>query len=346
MQDQQVVVVTGASGGNGRAVARAYGRRGARVGLLARGERGLEATAEDVRAAGGQALAVPTDVADHKRVTAAADKVESELGEIDIWVNVAFASVFASFTRILPDEFRRVTEVTYLGYVYGTMAALQGMRARDRGVIVQVGSALAYRGIPLQTAYCGAKHAIQGFNEALRCELLHDGSRVKVTMAQLPAVNTPHFSWVLSRLPRHAQPVPPIYQPEVAARAIAPGLVDRYLARTGFSSQQTESPRDPRQPVNLWKPADSAQGRDYGAHGEFDDRAPRAQPPAVGLAAPRLRGGRYRRAGRGSRGSAASTPVAAKPVDATARCWCGAQWPETSRPWAAASAPARRRAAW
>jgi NAD(P)-dependent dehydrogenase (short-subunit alcohol dehydrogenase family) len=297
---RRVVVVTGASGGIGRATAEAFGAQGAAVALLARGVTGLDAAADAVRAAGGSALVIPTDTSDNDAVVAAADQVERELGPIDVWVNVAFTSVFAPVEKITPEEFRRVTEVSYLGYVYGTMAALARMKPRDRGTIVQVGSALAYRGIPLQSAYCGAKHAIQGFHEALRCELLHEHSGVHVTMVQMPAVNTPQFSWVLSRLPRHAQPVPPIYQPEVAARAVlhaadhpkrreywvgastmgtlaanavAPGLLDRYLARTGFSSQQTDQPRDPRQPANLWEPADGADGHDFGAHGIFDQRS-------------------------------------------------------------------------
>ncbi|WP_329048927.1 SDR family oxidoreductase [Amycolatopsis sp. NBC_01488] len=294
----QVVVVTGASGGIGRAVARAFGARHARVALLARGEKGLREAAEDVTRGGGTALEIPTDVADFDQVEAAAERAEQELGPIDVWVNVAFTSVFAPFSEIEPDEFRRVTEVSYLGYVHGTMAALRRMKARDRGTIVQVGSALAYRGIPLQSAYCGAKHAIQGFNEALRCELLHEGSHVRTTMVQMPAVNTPQFSWVLSKLPDHAQPVPPIYQPEVAARAVlhaadhprrreywvggstvgtlianavAPGVLDRYLAKTGFKSQQTGEAKPADQPANLWAPADKT--RDYGAHGEFDAKS-------------------------------------------------------------------------
>jgi NAD(P)-dependent dehydrogenase (short-subunit alcohol dehydrogenase family) len=201
-------------------VACEFGAKGDRVGLLARGELGLDGAVKDVERAGGRALAVPTDVADHRQVEAATDQVERTLGPIDMWVNVAFTSVFAPFPQIDPDEFRRVTEVTYLGYVYGTRAALDRMLPRDHGTIVQVGSTLAYRGIPLQTAYCGAKHAIQGFHEALRCELLHDRSQVRATMVQLPAVNTPQFEWVLNRLPHHPQPVPPIYQPEVVARAI------------------------------------------------------------------------------------------------------------------------------
>jgi NAD(P)-dependent dehydrogenase (short-subunit alcohol dehydrogenase family) len=298
-------VVTGASGGIGRAVARAFGSRGAKVGLLARGASGLSAAADDVRAAGGEALPIEVDVADHHQVFAATARVEAELGPIDVWVNVAFSSVFAPFDQVKPEEYKRVTEVSYLGFVYGTMAALERMKPRDRGVVVQVGSALAYRGIPLQSAYCGAKHAIQGFNEALRCELLHDKSKVRVTMVQMPAVNTPQFSWVLSRLPRHAQPVPPIYQPEFAARAVLfaadhprrreywvgkstamvilankfmPGVLDRYLAKTGYNSQQTSDPRSPDQPANLMTPADGPDGHDFGAHGVFDDKSKSGDP--------------------------------------------------------------------
>ncbi|ASW57716.1 SDR family oxidoreductase [Plantactinospora sp. KBS50] len=291
-----IVVVTGASGGIGRATARRFAGAGADVALIARGEDGLAAAADEVRGAGRRALPLAVDVADDAAVEAAAAAVEERLGPIDVWVNVAFASVFAPFLEITPAEFQRATEVTYLGYVNGTRAALRRMRPRDRGTIVQVGSALAYRGIPLQSVYCGAKHAIQGFHESLRCELLHDRSRVRVTMVQMPAVNTPQFDWVLSRLSRHPRPVPPIYQPEVAARAIqhaaahpgrreywvgastagtlianavAPGLLDRYLARTGFGSQQTDQVRH-RVRENLWRPADAAPGTDQGAHGSFD----------------------------------------------------------------------------
>jgi short-subunit dehydrogenase len=300
-----ISVVTGASGGIGRAVARRLAARGDAVALLARGEDGLEGAAEDVRAAGGTPLPIQVDVADFAAVDAAADRIEKELGPIDLWVNNAFSSVFAKFTDIGMDEFTRTTEVTYLGYVYGTRAALSRMLPRDRGVIVQIGSALAYRGIPLQSAYCGAKHAIQGFNESLRVELLHDKSNVHVTMVQMPAVNTPQFGWVLSRLPRKAQPVAPIYQPEIAAKAvqyaaehpkrreywvggstagtlianaIAPGILDRYLARTGFSGQQTDEKRPADQPVNLWEPADGRGDPDAGAHGDFDDQAKTRSP--------------------------------------------------------------------
>jgi NAD(P)-dependent dehydrogenase (short-subunit alcohol dehydrogenase family) len=300
-----VIVVTGASGGVGRAVARRFAARGDRVALLARGEDGLEGAARDVRDAGGTPLPLAVDVADYDAVDGAAARIEDELGPIDVWINDAFSSVFATFMEIKPEEFRRTTEVTYLGYVYGTRAALDRMRLRNQGTIVQVGSALAYRGIPLQSAYCGAKHAIQGFTESLRCELLHQHSGVRVTMVQLPAVNTPQFDWVKSRLRHKAQPVPPIYQPEVAARgivyaadhpgrreywvggstaatlianAVAPGLLDRYLARTGFASQQDKADRDLNQPANLWQPADGPGAPDHGAHGRFDNRATDRSP--------------------------------------------------------------------
>lgn len=293
--EREVVVVTGASAGVGRATAQAFGRRGARVGLLARGRDGLEAARREIEASGGEALVVPTDVAHADQVEAAAAAVEERFGPIDLWVNNAMVSVFSPFKEMTPDEFRRVTEVTYLGTVYGTMTALRRMLPRDRGGIVQVGSALAYRAIPLQSAYCGAKHAIQGFTESIRSELLHDRSGVKMTMVQLPALNTPQFGWVKSRLPRKPQPVPPIYQPEVAAQAILwaarhwpreytvnfgsvavlmgnkflPGLGDRYLARVGYDGQQHDGPADPDRPHNLW----GALPGDAGAHGEFDHRA-------------------------------------------------------------------------
>jgi len=290
----QVVVITGATAGVGRAVARLHGQRGDRVGLLARGQEALDGTAVEIEAAGGTALPMSTDVADASQVEAAAAAVEDRLGPIDVWINNAMTSVFAPFTEIGADEFKRVTEVTYLGFVNGTRAALRHMVPRDRGVIVQVGSALAYRGIPLQSAYCGAKHAIEGFTESVRCELLHDGSAVRIGMVQLPAMNTPQFDWVLSRLPNRPQPVPPIFQPEVAARAvvgmaddprrqmwvtfstvraivanrIAPGALDLYLGRTGYDAQQTGEPAGDR-PSNLWEPVPG----DHGAHGSFDERA-------------------------------------------------------------------------
>jgi len=295
MRFPEVVVITGASGGVGRAAVREFASRGADVGLLARDSEGLEAAAKEVEAFGRRAVAVPTDVADPQQVEAAAERIERELGPIDVWVNDAMTSVFAPFTEISPEEFRRVTEVTYLGFVYGTRSALKRMLPRDHGVIVQVGSALAYRGIPLQSAYCGGKHAIQGFTESVRAELYHQKSKVRLTMVQMPALNTPQFTWVLSRLPGSPQPVPPIYQPEVAARAIAwaathrrrqlwvgattvatilannvaPGLLDHYLGRTGYKSQQTKQPADPGRPNNLW----AAVPGDHGAHGPFDDRA-------------------------------------------------------------------------
>jgi NAD(P)-dependent dehydrogenase (short-subunit alcohol dehydrogenase family) len=291
----EVIVVTGASAGVGRATAVAFARRGARVGLLARGRDRLEATRHEIEAAGGEAVVVLTDVADADQVERAAAVVEEALGPIDVWVNNAMATIFSPFGEITPAEYRRATEVTYLGYVWGTMAALRRMLPRDRGVVVQVGSALAYRAIPLQAAYCGAKHAIQGFTETLRCELLHEGSGVRVTMVQLPALNTPQFDWGRSRMPRKPQPIPPIYQPEVAADAIvwaaheprrevyvggstvltilgdkiAPGLGDRYLARTGYEGQQTDEPAAAERRDNLF---DAVPG-DLGAHGRFDAKA-------------------------------------------------------------------------
>jgi NAD(P)-dependent dehydrogenase (short-subunit alcohol dehydrogenase family) len=260
----------------------------------------LQAARLEVERLGGRALVLPADVADADAVERAAERVEQEFGPIDIWINNAMVSVFSPVKEMKPEEYRRVTEVTYLGYVYGTLAALKRMLPRDRGVIVQVGSALAYRGIPLQSAYCAAKHAIQGFNDSLRSELIHDGSRVRVTMVQLPAINTPQFSWVKSRLPRKPQPVPPIYQPEVAAEAIlfaahndrremyvgyptveaivgdkiAPGFADKYLAKNGYDSQQTLDPVEPDRRDNLWEPVPG----DHGAHGTFDERASATSP--------------------------------------------------------------------
>ncbi|GAB3926642.1 hypothetical protein GCM10011575_08090 [Microlunatus endophyticus] len=305
-----VVVVTGASGGIGRSCARAFAERGAAIALIARGEKGLQAAAEDVRLRGGTPLVVPTDVADAEAVEAAVEQIERELGPIDIWVNAAFSSVFSPVWKLAADEFRRTTEVSYLGFVHCTLSVLKPMMARNRGTIVQVGSALAYRAIPLQSAYCGAKHGIRAFTESLRVELLHEKSDVHVTMVHMPGVNTPQFRWLLSRMPRQAQPVPPIYQPEVAAAAIlyaadhprqreywvgastvltilgnkvAPGLLDRYLARTGFKSQQTSERRPADAPVNLWEPADGPDGKDFGAHGAFDDRA-KSRAPQLWLA--------------------------------------------------------------
>jgi NAD(P)-dependent dehydrogenase (short-subunit alcohol dehydrogenase family) len=289
-----LVVVTGGTAGVGRATARAFAREGADVAVIARGEQRLAATKSELESMGARCLAVSADVADETAVEAAADQVESELGPIDVWVNNAMATVFAPMRDVTPEEFRRATEVTYLGSVWGTLAALRRMGPRNRGVIVQVGSALAYRGIPLQAPYCGAKHALQGFLESVRCELLHDGSQIRLTMVQLPAVNTPQFTWARGKLPRTPQPVPPIFQPEVAAgaivwaahhpqrelmvggptvkailgNAVAPSFADRYLARNGFDAQQTDKPANGR-PDNLFAPVEGTQA----AHGPFDDQA-------------------------------------------------------------------------
>lgn len=290
-----LVVITGASAGVGRATARRFAQSGARVGLIARGADGLRGAAEDVEALGGKFVAVQADVANAVAVERAARQIEDELGPIDVWVNNATVSVFSPVKDMTAEEYERVTAVTYLGCVHGTLAALRRMLERDRGTIVQVGSALAYRAIPLQSAYCAAKHAIQGFSEALRCELLHDGSDVAVTVVHLPAINTPQFEWNKSRLPRQPQPVPPIYQPEVAAEAIfyaahhnrreikvgsptfkaiygnriAPAYADRKLAEEGYDAQQTDAPVSPDRPNNLWEPVPG----DHGAHGRFDRRA-------------------------------------------------------------------------
>ncbi len=291
----EVVVITGASAGLGRATAREFGKHGAMVGLIARGADGLQAAKSEIESAGGKALLLPLDVADPNALDNAAAAVEQQFGPIDIWVNNAMASVFSPVKEMKPEEYKRVTEVTYLGVVYGTLAALKRMLPRDRGAIVQVGSALVYRSIPLQSAYCAAKHAIAGLTDSLRCELIHDKSNIRVTTVQMPALNTPQFGWVKSRLKYKAQPVPPIFQPEVGARTIywaahhsrreiyagwptveaivgnkiAPGWLDRYLGKTGFDSQQTSEPEDPDRPNNLWEPLDG----DHGAHGAFDHQA-------------------------------------------------------------------------
>jgi NAD(P)-dependent dehydrogenase (short-subunit alcohol dehydrogenase family) len=291
----RVVVVTGGSAGVGRAAAQAFARAGAKVAVLARGRERLEAAVRELEGLGAQAMSAPVDVADAQQVENAARQVEERLGPIDIWVNDAMTTVFAPFKEITSADFRRATEVTYLGTVYGTMAALRRMLPRDRGTIVQVGSALADRSIPLQSVYCGAKHAIRGFTDSVRCELIHDNSHVHITMVQLPGLNTPQFDWCKSLLPHRAQPVPPIYEPEIAADAIVyaathrrrelyvgfptvealwgnkflAGELDRYLARANYQAQQTAQPEDPSRPNNLWEPAPG----DFGAHGRFDDRA-------------------------------------------------------------------------
>jgi short-subunit dehydrogenase len=290
-----VVVITGASAGVGRAVVREFAKHQAKIGLIARGLDGLEAARAEVEQAGGEALVLPADVADAVAIENAAAQVEEHFGPIDIWINNAMVSVFSPVKEMTAEEFRRVTEVTYLGYVHGTLAALKRMLPRDRGMILQVGSALSYRGIPLQSAYCAAKHAIEGFSESLRTELIHDDSQVRVSLVHLPAINTPQHGWSKSRMPRKAQPVPPIYQPELAAAAIyhaayhyrrewtlgmitdivlagnklAPGLGDWYMARTGFESQMTDEPEDARRPHNLWQPLPG----DAGAHGRFSAQA-------------------------------------------------------------------------
>jgi NAD(P)-dependent dehydrogenase (short-subunit alcohol dehydrogenase family) len=295
MKNPEVVVITGASAGVGRATAREFGRRGAHVALLARGAAGLERAKEEIEALGGKALVIPTDVADHGQVDAAAEATRATFGPIDVWVNNAMVSVLSPVTRMEPGEFKRVTEVTYLGAVYGTLAALRQMVPRNQGTIVQVGSALAYRSIPLQSAYCAAKHALVGFTDSLRSELLHDNLQIRLTAVHLPALNTPQFDWVKSRLPRRPQPVPPIFQPEVAARAIywaahnerrevfvggstlkavvgqkvIPGLLDSYLAEFGYDGQQTDEPVQAQRPNNLYSPLPG----DAGAHGRFDDRS-------------------------------------------------------------------------
>jgi NAD(P)-dependent dehydrogenase (short-subunit alcohol dehydrogenase family) len=294
----RVVAITGASAGVGRAAALAFGREGATLALIARDAAALDATKAEIEAFGARADSFPLDIADADAVFAAAQHIEDRLGPIDIWVNNAMNSVFSPVRETTSEEYRRVMDVTFLGYVHGVQAALRHMQPRDRGLIIQVGSALAYRGIPLQSAYCAAKHAVQGFTDSLRTELLYEESGIRVTSVHLPALNTPQFRWVKTRLPNKAQPVPPIFQPELAADAIifavgsgrrevwvgwpttqtimgnrvAPWFVDRKLAEDGVSGQQTDEPYEER-PHNLWEPVDDDE--DYGAHGEFNDRASR-----------------------------------------------------------------------
>jgi len=296
----RVIVVTGAAAGVGRAIAREFGKEKARVALIARDKESLLAAEYEIEELGGQALPLVLDVANAEAVENAASQIESTFGPIDVWINDAMVSVFSPVSEMLPQEYKRVTEVTYLGYVYGTLSALKRMKQRNRGIIIQIGSALAYRSIPLQSAYCAAKHAIVGFTESLRTELLHDRSRIKVCQINLPAVNTPQFSWVKSRLPNNPQPVPPIYQPEVIARAVRyvslhprrrvdigyptwkailaekliPALADRYLSRRGYSSQQTDEPVSPGRKNNLWTPVRG----DHGAHGNFDAQTRKYAP--------------------------------------------------------------------
>jgi short-subunit dehydrogenase len=296
----ETVVITGASGGIGRATARKFAADGARVALIARGRRGLEPAAREVEQSGGEAMVLPVDVADHDQMQAAAASVEDAFGPIDVWINDAMVTVYGEFLDIEPQEYRRATEVSYLGMVWGTRSALQRMLPRGRGSIVQVCSAMSYRGIPLQSPYCGAKHACKGFTESIITELLHNKSKVQVSMIQLPGVNTTQFTWGRTKLPKQTMPVPPIYQPEVAADAIhyaahhkrrqvyvgiptvmnilgervAPWLLDRYLASSGYKSQMTGDDLDPHGHDNLFEPVDE----DRGAHGPFDEKAHRISP--------------------------------------------------------------------
>lgn len=301
MVDKPVVVVTGASAGLGRAIAHAYAKKGARLGLIARNPEALDAARQECEQFGGQAITLPADVADADAVEAAAARVERELGPIDIWVNNAMVSVFSPVKEMEPSDYRRVTEVLYLGFVHGTLAALKRMLPRDRGTIIQIGSALSYRSIPLQSAYCACKHAINGFTDSLRCELHHDRSNVKITAIQMPAMNTTQFNWVKNRMPHMTQPVPPIFEPEVTAAVVVaagyaknprreywvgsptvaaiigqkfvPGILDWYLGRTGYRSQQIQDQlQDPNAPNNLY---DYVPGV-HSARGKFSDRAARS----------------------------------------------------------------------
>lgn len=298
-----VVVITGASAGVGRAVVRRFAKDGARIGLIARGMDGLRGAAREVEEAGGEALILPCDVSDHHAVDAAAQEIEEKFGPIDIWINVAFAGVLARFLDVDPEDYKRVTEVTYLGQINGARAALNRMVPRNRGSVVLVGSALAYRGIPLQTAYCGAKHAIQGFHDSIRAELFHAKSRVHVAMVQLPGVNTPQFDWIKTNLPMQPKPASPPYQPEVIAKAVhwaahhrrkqvmvgfptmqaiwgdrfASPLLDRYLAATGFKGQQGDEPVAADRKNNLWEPV----AGDHGAHGRFDSTSKTWSPQLI-----------------------------------------------------------------
>jgi short-subunit dehydrogenase len=297
MQSRDVVVITGASAGVGRSATRLFAASGADIGLIARGRDGLEAAREEVEQRGRRACVAVADVASADAVEAAAAEIERALGPITVWINNAMASVFSPVKDLQPEEIKRVTDVTYLGAVYGTLAALRRMRPRDHGTIVQVGSTLAYRAIPIQAAYCAAKHALRGFTDALRCELLHEHSHVHLAMVHLPALDTPQFDWVMSRLPGLPQPVPPIFEPELAARAIfwaarhrrrelhvggsvasviwanklAPAVLDRYLARTAYDGQHSTEPADPARATNLWAPVPG----DHGAHGRFGARTKR-----------------------------------------------------------------------
>ncbi len=291
-RETPIVVITGAGAGVGRATVRQFAKNGARLGLIGRDQARLEHAANEVRDLGSEAVIALADVADADQVEAAAVRIEAALGPIDIWINNAMATIYSPFHDIAAKDYKRATEVTYLGAVYGTMAALKRMRANDNGVIIQVGSALAYRSIPLQAPYCGAKFAIRGFTDALRSELLHDRSKIRITMVHMPALNTPQFDWGKNQMPTRPQPVPPIFEPEMAAKAIfwashhkrrevyvgwstwkviwanklIPGFIDRYLARTGYEGQQSGEPADPSNPNNLWQPVEG----DFAAHGRFD----------------------------------------------------------------------------